>query len=216
MIKKVLLLSGGLDSMGALMKVTTDRQLQQEDIDVFFLHYQDSDWSKAQLVAVRKAMPMIHPRNLYVYNHTGSDMKYPLEACIKAMQVFGSGNNIEDDVDQYDSLELIVGYEYDPEDPLTVDELDEAVQLARQAYLKANVGLLPVKVTSPVQDMTKAQIKELIGHQTFWSCIYPHTKLGVYTPCGECPKCKLLKKYDIEHPVLNDDYSVMCTKAFGI
>lgn len=218
MKRKVFLFSGGLDSMGALMKLITDPVLQSEKIRIFYMDYVNQPYARPQKQAVRSALVHCPDWDLYVYRNEGADLKEPLDACLKAMLTFGSGNFREGEQlgEEPTELELILGYELEEEDTTTIDELNEAVQLLRQAYLRTGIGILPTSVTSPVRNMTKKEIATLVEGQKFWSCRQPIASAGKFEACGECDNCKQLAKYQITHPVVYVDYSLICEKAFGI
>lgn len=218
MKRKIFLFSGGLDSMGALLKLVADPIEQKENIRLFHMEYVNQPFALPQKQAVRSALVHCPNWDLYVYRNEGADLKEPLEVCLKAMLTFGSGNFREGDMlgETPTELELIVGYELEEQDTTTISELNEAVQLIRQAYIKTGIGILPTSVVSPVSNMNKREIADLIGEQRFWSCRSPIGSAGKFEPCGSCSNCKQLEKYLVSHPTIHVDYSLVCEKAFGI
>lgn len=215
MNRKILLLSGGLDSAGALIK-TMQTTTIDEKIRVFHVDYRNSMMALAQKAALRQLMIHVPNWDIYTYPTEDIDVKEPLNVCLKAMLTFGTGNFLEGSQlgEEVSSLELIVGYEYDEEDSCTIVELNEAVQLLRSAYIKTGVGILPVTVTSPVSNLTKLEIKELLGDSTFWSCRSPNVESPhTFVPCGNCSTCKQLAKYGIIHPSITPEYTTLARKG---
>lgn len=217
MKRRVLLLSGGLDSMGAMMKTIMDPALVGETVRVFHMEYTNSPNAKTQKHALKLARVHFPEYDIYVHKTESLDMKEPLDVCLKAMLTFGTNNFLEGFYEDVTELELIVGYEYEEHDSTTVDELNEAVQLIRKAYLTTGIGILPTKVVSPVRNLNKRQIKNLIGDLKFWSCRMPLIKENMtYTPCGVCNSCSDLRKYGIEHPSFTPEHSLITEKAFSL
>ncbi|EGU0167922.1 TPA: hypothetical protein NJ458_003387 [Vibrio parahaemolyticus] len=215
MKRRIFLLSGGLDSVAALTKLASDPSLQHENIRVFHVEYVNRLSSLPQKNALRQAMLHTPDWDLYIHRTESTDLKYPIDVCTKAMLAFGTGNFLEGELagETPDELELIVGYEYEEADTTTIDELNEAIQLIRKAYVRTGIGVLPTTVVSYISDMDKAALHSIVGDGAYWSCDYPSIQdHNLYKACGTCDTCKQLKKYGIEHPEMRLDYSLMATK----
>ena len=215
MKRRILLLSGGLDSAGALLKTLYTKK-PDEVVRILHVDYIQSALSKPQRVAVRELLLHVPDWDIYTCKTLDRVLHEPIDVCTKAMQAFGTGNFLEGDEKEENatSLELIVGYEYEEFDTATIDELNAAVQLVRSAFISVGVGILPTTVVSPVKDMDKGVIKEFIGDSTFWSCREPLLEWpNIYVPCGICHTCEQLHSHGIEHPSVKPDYSTILQKG---
>lgn len=213
MKRRILCLSGGLDSIGALMKTLTDGS--DDPLRLFHVEYQNTIAARPQKECVRRIMTHCPDVPVYIYRTEDRDMKYPIDVCTKAMLTFGSGNFLDGHLagEHPDELEIIVGYELEEEDTTTIEELNEAIQLIRKAYVNTGIGILPTKVTSPVSQMTKHDIRDVVGHAEFWSCDTPNIKdEQTYVPCGACDTCKQMEKYGIEQHEIVPAYSTLAER----
>ncbi|CAH6913379.1 hypothetical protein VCHA31O73_360048 [Vibrio chagasii] len=214
--RKIILLSGGMDSIAAFKKAYYQRDIPSADtFRAFHVEYSNSLHSQPQKECVRRVMHEFPEVDLFIQKTESLHIKHPIDACEKAMITFGTGNFLEGEIkEEYpDELEIIVGYEFEEDDTTTIDELNEAIQLIRSAYIKTGIGILPTRVTSPIADMDKTAILASIGSTLYWSCNTPNIK-GQYTftPCGTCDSCTQLEKYGIIHNDVTPYHSLLATK----
>lgn len=195
--RKVFLFSGGFDSVAAAQTLlSTDFD---NKVHLLHVYYEGNAMTYPQF-QVAKHYTRISPNwELFTLRSSRKSPTDALDVCLEAIKYFGSGAlAISDDAEE---LELIVAYK-DDDVGTNLEQLRQAVEKVREAFMIMGVPILPVRITSPIVGKSRRNLQDTkVLTNPFWSCRNPNIEQRLlYKPCGDCFVCKEFEKAGLKHP----------------